>query len=229
MFKEKDYDRFKELYKDKNYALAYALGIKHPILQNTPEYLQMERNFQTSYSNAQKLLVLNMPDKAKEQIDKYITVISKRKVLQLIINNHFGFKDFLISYEANDFNKCYDLIDKYSEIKDVKIVSLLEAHFKKILNKSNMFAIDGDVDSLKYILGDLIFLKSRKIQIDKLLKLCRLNQIKKALKKEDFLNSEKFIYLYIDEFHLDDNIIYQMRLYEKSSSNKLAITVNPDS
>jgi len=85
----KNYDRFKELYKDKKYALAYAIAVKYTYLQLTPEYIQMEKNFQISYVNAQKLILLNLPDKAKNQINSQLSYTNIRAPFRGIITGKY--------------------------------------------------------------------------------------------------------------------------------------------
>jgi len=224
MYKTKYYERFKELYKDKKYALAYAMSIKFPYIQQTPEYVNMEKNFQTSFENAQKLILLNLPIKAKDQIAKYITVISKRNILQLVINNTSNFRNFLFAYDNNDFKTCYEIIDKDKNIKLLKISILLERHWINIMDKCKVFAKEGNISSIKEVLGDLILIKSRVEEIGSLLRISFHIKIQQLLDTKDFYQAENIIYSYIDIFGIDKEIKELMVIFEKVSYTILAIT-----
>ncbi|PHS57146.1 MAG: hypothetical protein COB17_06980 [Sulfurimonas sp.] len=221
----KNYDRFKELYKDKKYALAYAIAVKYTYLQLTPEYIQMEKNFQISYVNAQKLILLNLPDKAKNQINKYISVISKQKVLQLITTNNTKFKEFLLAYEDNNFRKCYEIMDIYKNIQLIKISILLNDYWDKLINKCLKYADKGDISSIKISMGKLLLVKTRANEISKILKFTFLVKIESLLKEKNYLSCEAIIYFYIDIFDTDIKIKKIKKMFEKNSSITLAITI----
>jgi len=220
----KNYERFKELYKDKKYALAYAMSTKFPKLQESTEFVKMEKNFQTSFENAQKLILLNLPDQAKDQISKYITVLSKRDLLQLVINNNEYFKNFLLAYNNDDFVRCYEISDKHTNIKLLKISILLEAHWDKLIAECELYATQGNINGLKRTLGDLIHITSRADKIGDLLRLSFHIKIKQLLNEESFKRAEMLIYSYVDIFGINTDIKDLMIKFEKSSSTILAIT-----
>jgi len=224
MLKIKNYERFQELYKEKNYALAYAICIKFTYLQTSPEYIQMEKNFQTSFSNAQKLIILNLQNKAKAQVSKYITVISKRQVLQLINNNKSNFRDFLLAYEGNDFKKCYEIMDKNKNIQLIEISILLNEHWTKLINRCLAYANNGDINSVKTNMGKLMLIESRADKIAEILKFTFQNKIESLLMDKEFISCEAVIYSYIDIFNIDTKLKKIMKIFEKQSSINLAIT-----
>ena len=217
-------ERFIELYKDKKYALAFAMGVKHPTLQNTPQHIKMEQNYQTLFANAQKLILLNLQAQAKEQIKKYITVISKRDELQLITSEHINFRKFLLAYEENNFKLCYELMDKYPKIKLVKIAKLLEEHWSKLIKKCEVSANNGDILSIKKILSTLLLTSTRLDTIGSLLRLSFQVKINKQLKNKEFLSCEALLYSYIDIFSEDAIIKIYMKRFEEKSNIILALT-----
>ena len=224
MSKIKNYERFRELCKDKKYALAYAMSAKFTKLQETTEFIKMEKSFQISFENAQKLILLNLPDQAKEQINKYITVLSKRDLLQLIINNDEYFRNFLLAYSNNDFVTCYEIIDKHKKIKLLKTSTLLEMHWNQLVSKCESYATQGNISAVKSTLANLIHIKSRADKIGDLLRLSFHIKIKQLLDINSFTSAEAIIYSYIDIFGIDAEIKNLMTKFEKNSSLILAIT-----
>ncbi|MBA1432707.1 MAG: hypothetical protein FAF04_03710 [Epsilonproteobacteria bacterium] len=61
-------------YKNYKFALAYALCEKFPALKFTPEYEKMERSYKKSFMLAQKYLLMQRTDKAKEILEPFATV-----------------------------------------------------------------------------------------------------------------------------------------------------------
>ena len=221
---KKQYERFKELYKDKKYALAYALSNKFLTLKETQEYKKMESNFQICFENAQKLILLNLHDQAKKQIKKYITVLSKRDLLQLVMNNNKYYRDFLLAYNENNFIACYAIIDKHKDIKVLNISHLLEKHWDSLISKCEVYANDGNISQVKKTLGELIRIQSRADKIGELLRTSFQMKIKQLIKDKNYNSAEAIIYSYIDIFGKDNDIKTIMDSFEQDSSITLAIT-----
>ena len=200
------------------------MGIRYPVLQETPEYIKMDKNFQISFENAQKLLTLDLRDKAKEQIYKYITVISKQKLLQLITYKDSKFKEFLLAYDKNDFKSCYEIMDKYKDIKLTKIAKLLEIHWERTILQCELYSKSGDINSYIKTMGPLLFTSTRVNNIEKLLKKTFHTKIQKLLKSKNFISCEAVLYSYIDIFSNDKRINELMNKFEKESKIILAIT-----
>ncbi|MCW8896270.1 WD40 repeat domain-containing protein [Sulfurimonas sp.] len=107
----KSYPRFQEIIFDKKYALAYAMASKFPALKQTKEYEKIESLFKTAFTNAQKAILKGDMDKAKEFLHEYMTVISKKPIIKLVLTQNREFIDFLKAIQSKDFKKIYELID----------------------------------------------------------------------------------------------------------------------
>jgi hypothetical protein len=216
--------RFLEHHKEKKYALAFAMGTKYPKLQETPQYIKMEQNYQVSLENAQKFILLNLQHKAKKQIQKYLTVISKRQELELITSQHEILRKFLLSYESNDFKQCYELMDKHKKLKLVKIAKLLEQHWSRLILKCEQYAINGDIFSIRKDFGTLLLTSTRLDIIDLLIRKTFLQKIKKLIQNKEKNSSEMIIYSYIDIFTQDEKITKLMNIFQKNFNVSLAIS-----
>jgi len=106
------YPRFNTLYLEKKYSLAYALIDKHPALQHTRQYKKMEEIFKETFAFAQKQILLGREDVAKEILSVYVTVLSKKPMIQLILKQNKDFIDFLKAVGEKNFIKIEKLIRK---------------------------------------------------------------------------------------------------------------------
>lgn len=88
------------------------------------------------------------------------------------------------------------------------------------------YALQGDIQSIKETLQELINIPTRVQRTGDLLRLSFYTKIKHLISKNKFKSAENIIYSYIDIFGLDTEIKTLMRTYEKLYGNKLAITAN---
>jgi len=304
----KHYPRFQIHYSEQKLSLAYAMAYKFPTLQYTWQFKKMEETWRDAFKSAQKQILRGSKNDAKQYLDTYATVISKKAFIQLILkhNNEFieflkaiGTKNFTVvdklaskhsvlteipayiifnkkinsdllqaknnleigdvksaypyldkikdvprikkefitlthkyekileiqeHYERNDFNSCYEMIDKNNYITSITLSVLLEKHWSKIIRKCEEHAFDGNITGIKNTLGELMELKTRRDKIGNLLRLSFHVKIKMLLEKKALSQAETIIYSYIDLFGLDQEIKVIMKMFEISSSSKLAIT-----
>jgi len=307
-----NYNRFKTLYFEKKYALAYAMSIKFPALKMTNQYDNMEIKWKETFTNAQRHILLGRPDYAKTLFKEYITVTTKRPIIQLILKHNDLFIDFLRAldkkdfkrvneiarqnalftkmpiyetlesdiqksitrieayikknkielakkslakiegtpsfdkkveqlhsmcaemqklqavYQNDDFYACYDLIDTFPHLSFSELGELLQKYWLKLMDECEEFALKGNIQSIKAVLGELITLNGRKDRIGDLLRVSFQVQIKYFLSKKKFKSAQSVIYSYIDIFTKDSEISSLMSKYESLTRKKLAITLSQD-
>jgi len=132
------------------------------------------------------------------------------------------------SYDENDFNKCYEILDEDIYIYNLELSKFLEKHWTKLMDECEEYALKGDFKSIKQTLGDLITVKTRLQKTGDLLRLSFQIKIKALLGKNSFKNAERIIYSYVDIFGLDSEIRLVMRSFERASKHKLAITTDKE-
>ncbi len=235
----KHYDRFKLHITEKKYSIAYAISTKHPALKLTPEFKKMEDIFKDRLKLAHEQMLLNQKDLAKETLNGYVTILSKRDEIKDLLSGNYSYDNstkeksqteiqrekLLLAYEKSNFKECYELIDNYS-IDDLELVILLEKHWIRLIMECEDYALDGNIKAIKMVLGELISTKTRADKIGDLLRVAFYSKIKTLQNSRKFSNAENIIYSYIDIFGVDIEIKEIMREYEKRSSNRLALTHN---
>lgn len=224
------FERFTFHITDKKYAIAYAISSKHSSLIHTQEYEKMEAVFQKSFNLARSQMQLGQKTLAKETLSNYITILSKRDEIKNLLENvdqkdtiTIDKEKLLRLYKKNSFKECYELLDE-SNIKDLQLVELLEKHWVKLMIKCEDYALDGNIKEIKISLGELISTQTRADKIGDLLRLAFYSKITILIQDKNFNSAQNIIYSYIDIFGEDVEIKDIMKEFEKSSSNKLAIT-----
>ena len=303
------YNRFKTLYVEKKHALGFAMCAKYPALKLTKQYESMEKRWKETFTNAQRHILLGKPEYAKALFQDYITVASKRPIIELILRHNDLFIEFLKALENQDFKKvheiciknslftqmpiyktlandiqksikrieayikknnislaktslskiemtpgfdekvqqlysmcddmiqlqevyakgdfysCYELIDLYPHLRFSDLGELLQKHYAKLIDECEQYALKGNIQSIKAVLGELITLDARKEKVGDLLRVSFQMQIKFFLSNTKTKAAKSVIYNYIDIFTKDVEIINLMKKYEEQTKEKLAITL----
>jgi hypothetical protein len=96
------------------------------------------------------------------------------------------------------------------------------------MQECEVFALKGDIKSIKDRLGELIKVPTRLTKTGDLLRVSFHSKIKGLLAKKSYLNAENIIYSYIDIFGTDSEILSLMRIHEKITQKKLAFTLHQE-
>ena len=189
LFKAFDnYPRFKSLYIEKKYALAYTMSAKFPALQKTFQYLKMEELWRETFKNAQRQIAHGSYENAKTLLNSYVTIAQKRPIIKLVLNHNDNFIKFLKAIESKDFqeiNKIAKTNELFTQIPTYKTI-------EEEMNKA-IVDIQKDIDRCDL---DLATKKIAKLQnIDSIaLKIsaqkdeCRaVNKLQNAYKSNNFI------------------------------------------
>lgn len=104
------YNKFQNLCAEKKFAPAYALSEKFPPLQYSKEYKNMEAAFKKAYTSAQKYILQLQPRKAKELLTPYLTIMSKRDSINLVLKDNRDFLNFLEALKQKNHKRIEQLI-----------------------------------------------------------------------------------------------------------------------
>ncbi|MEA1891662.1 MAG: WD40 repeat domain-containing protein [Campylobacterota bacterium] len=129
------YNRFKTLYLEKKYALSYAMSEKYPALKLTKQYEGMEERWKEAFTNAQRHIILKKPDFAKALFSDWMTVSSKRPIINLILKHNSLFIDFLKAIEAQDFKRVNEIALENSLFTQMPIYDTLNSDISRSVNR----------------------------------------------------------------------------------------------
>jgi len=153
----KHYPRFKTLYLEKKYHIAYIIAEKHPSLKRTHQFKKMEEIFKENFSFAQKQILLGREDIAKEILSPYATVSSKKNILSLILSNNEQFLKFLKAIEKKQYNILAFLVQENELLKQIPtyitLQKSLQADLKQIREWIYALEFQKAEDRLKELHG----------------------------------------------------------------------------
>lgn len=122
-----NYPRFKSLYIEKKYALAYAMAVKYPALTQTFQYAKMEELWDDAFANAQRQIDHGHIGNATTLLKDFATVLDKRPLIKLMLNHNKDLQVFLQAISSNNYkqinslaqsNPLFSLIAQYKTIQN---------------------------------------------------------------------------------------------------------------
>lgn len=153
-----NYTRFKTLYIEKKYALAYAMAAKFPPLKSTFQYTKMEELWEDTFNNAQRQIAHGHEENAATLLKDFATIMEKRPLIKLILNHNDDLLKFLAAIENKDYktlntlstsNPIFTLIPAYSGIEDAMKKEL--THVEMYINKCDLNAAVTKLSKLQNI------------------------------------------------------------------------------
>jgi len=182
------YPRFKTLCLEKKYSLAYAMAEKHPALKHTQQFKKIEETFKENFSFAQKQIVLGRADVAKEILHPYMTSISKKPMINLVLHQNENFINFLKAINDKDYLTISKLTKKNSLFCEVPSFIALQKSLHKSLETIQEFIDKGEVHAAIENIKTLINVPDIQNELRELYQECQLvKRLQDAYAKNDFV------------------------------------------
>ena len=183
----KYYNDFKMKYIQKKHTLAYAIVHKHPPLQHTSIYQQLEEKYLKAFVSAKRHVELNNIPSAKALLNEYFTVHAKRPIIKLLLAKNTDFFKFLRAVEKKDFqiqeemvaqNKVYTLAPTYTPS---------EKSIEKGIQAIEDFIKEGDLTQAKELLLKFKSTPYMKVHLIRLsMKMQKMHNFQKSYKANNF-------------------------------------------
>ena len=224
----KDLQVFLRALSSNDYKKVYSLAQFNPIFTLLPQYKSIDKNIELELSDIQKHIELSQINEAVAKLSKLQNIDCIKERVEEQKEECRAIKRLQDAYEVNNFIQCYEIIDNSPLLSRTRLAILLQKHWFKIISQCEGFALKGNIKDIKTALGDLIRLSSRRDKIGDLFRLAFHSKIKGLTAKKFYQKTEALIYSYIDIFGLDKEIESLMKMYQKKSHTKLAITSSPE-
>lgn len=181
------YDRFKILYFEKKYALCFAICSKFQPLMQTPLYTKIEDVWRDSFKNAYRHISLEDPQNAKALLHEFLTVVSKREIIKLLLNKDDDFMAFLKAVDANDFQTVDELTYKNKLFLEAPTYISLNQSIEKNIKKIDLLIKQGELQKAKEHLKLFKNTSFMKKELERLIKnFNSMIKLQNAYKANDF-------------------------------------------
>ena len=222
----KEFIDFLKAINEKKWEVIDSLVHKHDAFKDVPSYVELQKELNKSIENIRSLINRGEAQEAISCIKNHINVPNIKDELQILYRDTKLLIELQNSYEIEDFVSCYEILDSSNSLDSLELAILLEKHWSKLMSKCELFALKGDIKSIKITLKELMRVKTRVDKIGDLLRLSFHIKIKALMANNSFKSAENIIYSYIDIFGDDSELQLIIRTYQKTSQRKLAITIN---
>ena len=162
------YPKFKSLYLEKKYALAYNLSDKFPPLKYTPQYKKMEEDFKETFTFAQKQILIGREDVAKDILTPYITVLSKRTLINLLLKQNKEFLEFLKALQEKDYKTMHSLVSQYEVFQEIPGYAALKKSQKILLENISVAIDNAKVDEAIQQIKELQYSTCKQAELEEL-------------------------------------------------------------
>jgi len=224
----KDFIAFLKAVNEKDFATLERLLKSNETFAQIPSFTALKNESENALKKIQIYINDGQADAAVSLIKQHLNTPSIKEELQRLYSDTKLVKKLHKSYEENDFNRCYEILDSSMSLDSLKLAKLLETHYSKLIDQAEEFALKGDLKGIKKVLGGLINIQSRVDKIGDIIRMSFHTKIKVLMAKRSFKNAQSVIYSYIDIFGQDSEIILIMRSFEKVVGKKLALTQEQD-
>lgn len=117
-------DKLKYLFEHQKIPSFYGLVEQYPALSATKLFIQVEQLWSDKFIKAQKLMFLNKPKEALNELNLYANVNSKRPLIQLLFHHIDIFRLYSKSLQASDYAQINELTYRYPALR--KLPSYIE-------------------------------------------------------------------------------------------------------
>ncbi len=199
------FPRFKTLFHNNKYPVMYAMAEKYPALKYTTHYKKMQEGFKEAFSFAQKQLLMNKRDIAKEVLSLYLGTVSKKSILDLVVHENIDFSLFLKAMKDGNTKKMDFLIGKNKLFAEIPTYQKQKDLTKDFLNSIRLSIDAGKTLNAVEKIKKLMHNEDIK---DELLELYKETKIVAKLQKSYDENDFKKCYEILDE----DIYLYNLEL-----------------
>lgn len=182
------YERFCDLCREEKFSLAYALCKNFPLLEQMPPYQKIESHWRQLLQQAQKLIFAGKKLAAKELLHPFITVASKRDLIQLILQENNLFLSFLKACEAQNFSEAMQLAQEHLSLQKLPNYQSLQRALNTKIQECKKELERGHVEKAQEILATLQEIEQIQAIVLELTHECKVTQeLQEAYERNDFI------------------------------------------
>ena len=213
------YDMFKNFLLKRDFKEFFEFVNRYPFLVDTEEYEKAMKYAEALYQKAEEAI---KKGNYKEAL-KYAEVLKDfpmyREKAEELIKKAKNISNFLLYIANKDYDKVEELVDKYPYLEELEDYKKFMNEYKKMLHSGEVYAIKGDVASLKKLFAPFVNYSLFRSMVYQLIKRAYLNQIMSLFKKKELEKIARGIKNYIKLFGFDNEIGDLSKMAKKLGAN----------
>jgi len=202
----KDFVKFLKALVKKDFKTTDEITKKFDAFKNIPTYINLTKKIEGSLKLVENCIMKSNTKLARKHLEKLKDIphiYNKIKELNL---NCYNIEQLYSSYERDDLEVCYKLLDTKKILHHIELGKELEKKWAKLISKCEEYALHGDVENVKQTLKNLIHMESRKSKLGDLLRVAYHTKIQYFIDKDNENKSKDIILSYLNIFGIDQEI-----------------------
>ncbi|WP_456389770.1 hypothetical protein [Hydrogenimonas sp.] len=199
------YRLFMKLIAKKDFKGAMDLAKRHPAIMQLGEYKKIQRIADALEQKAQEELATGHYAEAVRIASKLQEFPGHKEMARELREKANLYASAMRYFAQKDYAAIYQMLERHPYLEETKIVQDLENSWKKAVKKAELYAAQGDTESIRELLAPFVKLPQKRFKIVSLFKQAYIAQIERAA-KEDRSKLLDGIRAYVDIFGVDDEI-----------------------
>ena len=145
----KNYKKFVFAVKQENYALAYLIANRYPMLKDTKYYKFLEKKWQITFEKAKEYVLQGYISKARELLEPFMSVSEKLPLIELLLKEAEVFKLLKEKLAKRDFKGFFAILKNHPELKNTLEYQKVMNYAKTLYEFANKFFYEEKFDKAK--------------------------------------------------------------------------------
>lgn len=215
--------KFLKAVEKKDFQIQEELLLTHKIFALAPTYRGLDQSIEKNIKNIESFIQECDLVQAKELLLKFkSTPYMKANLIRLTMKMK-KMNLFKEHYKAHNLKHCYELLDLNPFLQQSTLGMMLSDQWNILINKLEVIALQGDLKKLLQELDLLLFIKTRRNIIGNLLRIASLSKVKSYIVNKKSVEAKKLIFIHIDIFGKDNEVLFLMDRYEALFQEKLPL------
>ena len=137
-----DKKELKKFIENKEYANAYELISKNPLLKKSNLYEKLEAIWTKTINQAQQLLEKGQKEVAEQILKPFMSIPSKRMFIQSLFRDFSEFDKFKLLVTKKKYPLAYSLASQYPTFKETSYYTYMENEWKKAFDLARKLIFD---------------------------------------------------------------------------------------
>lgn len=188
------YNRFEIAVEHENYALAYSIAEKVPLLKKTTPYQTMEKIWDDTFLKAQVYIIKEKSDMLFKLLEPFSRVSSKLCFIQVFLHQSELFLEFTHLINTHDYEKIFEIANNYPCLKEIQSYQKVINSVQELFEKARCYIFSRDYALAELELEELSPVPYMKNSIHELRQLLSLaKKIEEQYQKGDLSSCYRLI------------------------------------
>ncbi|WP_456382007.1 WD40 repeat domain-containing protein [Hydrogenimonas sp.] len=199
------YKLFMKLVAKRDYKSAIEISKRYPAIRELEEYRKIEHIAEAIAQKARMELEAGNYAETARLASRLTEFPDHREAAEELMEEANLYASAMRHFAEKNYEAIYRMLERFPVLEETQIVKQLEEAWRKVVERAESLAAQGDVPGLKKIFAPFLHMSQKRSKIVSLFKQAYLERIER-LSKESATETGRAIENYLEIFGLDDEI-----------------------